>query len=193
MKRSFMLVLVLFTFTSVVANKSTLKKSSKAPKGFEWVEAKEIRAALLMPIGWNFKHAAGDTGTQAYFLTLEKIKGKNGRFFTGFSVNVIKNIKYKTDLKPSEYAEQVMQKLKSQHKYRDYKTGKINKYFSYAEIQIVSKDNKGVLIKQVIRFVYNDIRDTLYICIFESPETSWKQYIKYGDVIFNNMVLEKDY
>ena len=64
-----------------------------APDGFSWKRIEEIHASFLLPDKWHFKSEANG-GTLAYFLSAEKIK-KSGRFETGLTINVFKNLKDK--------------------------------------------------------------------------------------------------
>ena len=70
------------------------------PTGFSWREVPEIKAAFLMPSGWQFKRQA-QGNTLALLITQGDID-KDGRFNTGLTINVLRNAKPGTAV---EYAD----------------------------------------------------------------------------------------
>lgn len=61
------------------------------PGGFSWREVPEIKAAFLVPSGWQFRRQTQGS-TLAIFITPEGFD-KDGQFSTGLTINVLRNAK----------------------------------------------------------------------------------------------------
>ena len=163
-----------------------------APKGFKWVALHEIDGAVLQPNGWHFRKDSSAPGTQAYFVTKQKIQGKDGQFQTGYSLNVVKGVKAKTGKTPTEYAGILMEELKGKGKYKDEGRKKINEYFETFYVSLLLEDAEGKTI-MAYSVTANDKTDAIYIAFFEAPFDKWDSEKALGLKIISNQAFEEKY
>lgn len=151
--------------------------------GFEWAGTGPGKCEFLKPEGW-FLRTEELKGTYGVFITKEKIeKGKN--FKTGFSLNVVKNIKAKTGATASQYALAfVLQSTKNKEIVKKPWSFN-NEPFKCYGVQV--KDNAKVIHYMLLA---NTKTDTLFVTFFESPPNKWIEAWGIGNVILNNMKID---
>jgi hypothetical protein len=136
-----------------------------------------------MPEGWFFKEELhGDT--RAFFISKESIE-KGGEFETGLTVNVFK--------------------LKRDAPDRAMKT--IAQYAQLGDVQKLWEEENGVLklygarihvtkdppaFTEHLLAIGNSRTNTLYIVLFESPDASWDDAWKKGEVMLGNFLLDDE-
>ena len=178
---------VLAMIISLPTLASSAPKPPPAPEGFSWKRIAEIKAAFLMPDGWFFKSEAAG-GTLAYFFTAEKIE-KGGQFETGLTINVFKNLK---DKDARAYAEAFAAKTAEQHE-------AIRKW----EVELGSLHGFGVITRQAGKegvptivvstlAIGNSRTNTLYLLLFESPESRWEAEWRKGEKMFELFFLDDE-
>jgi len=153
------------------------------PDGFSWADTGPQESDFLKPDDWFLK-IEEVKGIYAVFITKEKIE--NGKEFqTGFSLNVIKNIKKKTNVAPSLYAQAFVEQATK------------DKVITKSPWAVNAGPFKGfgVQVKDSVKTMHymliaNDKTNTLFIAFFESPPNEWNEAWKIGQVIFNNMKLD---
>lgn len=163
-----------------------------APGGFKWVALYEIDGAILQPNGWHFRKDSSAPGTHAYFITKQKIRGKDGQFQTGYSLNVVKGVKAKTGKTPTEYAGILMEELKGKGKYKDEGRKKINEYFENFYVSLLLEDSAGKTI-MAYSVTANNKTDAIYIAFFEAPFENWDAEKAAGLRILSNQAFEEKY
>jgi hypothetical protein len=155
----------------------------KPPSGFTWQEIPELKAAFLKPEGWFFKRET-DKGTQAYFITKESING-NGRFDTGLTVNVFR---LKND-SATERGKALIDKMASDHNVERW----ARTVGSFQEFGCLLKDTdaSGTIVILALT-VANPKTNTLYLFIFESPESGWDAAWKIGKQVMDTLAIDDD-
>jgi len=151
------------------------------PEGFSWQEIPELKAAFLKPAGWHFKREE-QKGTLAYFITKENIE-KTGEFQTGLTVNVFKNRKKSA----VEQARDIVDRIAADK--HGEKWGKDVGPFREFGCRTKDTDASGTIIMQTLS-VANPKTNTLYLFIFESPESDWEKAWKIGEKIMDQLALD---
>ncbi|MBL4759925.1 MAG: hypothetical protein JKY80_03605 [Mariprofundaceae bacterium] len=157
-----------------------------SPKGFKWFNSQLGASSFLIPEGWFIKEEV-NKGHYALFISKEEIK--DGRDFkTGFSLNFNTNVTKKTGSKPSDYAKGwVSEFQKSMNKEIIEKPWHFESN-GFKGFGIKSKDAEIIMHNMLIA---NDKSDSLYITLFEAPAEQWTKAWKIGNVIMNNLRLDK--
>ena len=180
MKRAMPLVATLFLWTQALFAMDL----PTAPPGYAWQEIPEIKAAFLKPTGWHFKRES-KKGTLAYFITKEDID-KVGRFDTGLTINVIREMKGRSAV---EYAKSFVDRLT-----RD-KRGEQWTRTSAPLVQFgcryKASDARGTA-KILTLMVANQKTNTLYLFIFESPESDLDSASQTGEKIMDMLAIDDE-
>lgn len=152
------------------------------PAGFTWQEIPELKTALLKPDGWFFKREE-QKGTLAYFITKENID-KDGRFQTGLTVNVF-------HLKKGSAVEQGKSIVEGVATTKNAKAF-VTDAGPYREFGCLTKDtNSSGTVVIFTLAVANTKTDTLYLLIFESPESDWDAAWKLGKEMVDKVPLQE--
>ena len=185
---TFTVVIFLLSFCFVSAEEINLPK---APEGFSWQLCPSIKAGFLVPDGWFFKEEE-QQGTKAFFISKESID-QNVIFKTGLSVNVFSKSSVKTGMMPSLYAKKFIMTMNSMVPSDKIQAIGDGVYFKGFGTISISKPAGAEAVKQYTLAMGNDISDTLYIFVFESPESEWDQAWEKGSVIIDNLALDTEY
>jgi hypothetical protein len=151
------------------------------PSGFAWQEIPEIKAAFLRPNGWFFKREE-QKGTLAYFITKEDID-KNSKFDTGLTVNVFH---LKKDSAVERSAKLVDQLAADNHV--DKWAREIGPFREFG-CSYKDTDPGGTSIIHTLT-VANPKTNTLYLFIFESPESDSGAAWKLGKQIMDTLAID---
>ena len=170
MKRSFLAGLVI-TFSLQTLHAMDLPK---APTGFTWQEIPELKAALLKPNGWFFKQENGN-GTMAYFITQEDLS-KSGEFATGLTVNVF----HLKDNSAVARGKAMIDQMASKHHVKT-ETRAFGPFQEFA-CDLEDTDASGSIRMRALT-IANPKTNTLYLFIFESPESMWEGAWRLGEQI----------
>lgn len=162
------------------------KQSQSQPRGYSWRECDGLIIKFLIPDGWFFKEESNQD-TKACFVTKQSID-TNGYYITGLTANAVPNILQKTAFKPTDYAQQFLQKISLK-----YKTGDMKQTIDKPNIKgftrtVYSEASYGPITQQFL-VVGNDNTDTVYIIWFEGPTSSWDSDWSFGKVIMDNISL----
>jgi hypothetical protein len=151
------------------------------PPGFTWQEIPELKAALLKPNGWFFKREE-QKGTLAYFITKENID-KDGQFQTGLTVNVF-HLKKDPAVERAKYMIDQLATAKHGEKWAQ-------DVGPFREFGCLTKDTdaSGTTVMHTLT-VANPRTNTLYLFIFESPESDWDVAWKTGKQIMDRLALD---
>lgn len=155
----------------------------KPPGGFTWQEVPELKAAILKPDGWFFKKES-DKGTLAYFITKEDLN-KSDQFSTGLTVNVF-HLKQDSAV---DHGKDLINNMASQHHVKPW----IQSFGPFQEFGCLLKDTDttGTIVMHALA-VANPKTNTLYLFIFESPESDWDAAWKLGKQIMDTLVLDNE-
>ena len=153
------------------------------PPGFTWQEIPELKAAFLRPEGWFFKREEGK-GTLAYFITKESIEN-GGEFQTGLTVNVFRHKKDNAVDTAKLYIDRVAAK------YHAEKWSKEVGPFEEFGCLFKDTDSSGTTASQAL-MVANPKTNTLYLFIFESPESDWDSAWKIGKQVMDALAIDDD-
>ena len=154
-----------------------------APSGFTWQEVPELKAAFLKPDGWYFKRET-QKGTLAYFITKEDID-KQGEFQTGLTVNVFK-LKKDSAVEPAKYM--IDQLADSKHA---EKWAKAVGPFREFGCRTKDTDASGTIVVETTT-IANPKTNTLYLFVFESPESDWETAWKTGAKIMDTLAVDDE-
>lgn len=159
-----------------------------APEGYSWKKLDSVKAAFLMPQGWYFKQE-GQGDTRAFFLTQEDIDTK-GEFETGLSLNVVRLKKDKAPERAALFIAQLTQT--PGHELQD--TWKVEAGVLQGLGARFRQTEKGYppVIKAVLA-IGNSRTNTLYLLVFESPESNWKAAWAKGDTMLKDFLLDDEY
>ena len=153
------------------------------PPGFTWQEIPELKAAFLRPEGWFFKREE-DKGTLAYFITKESIEN-GGEFQTGLTVNVFRHKKDSAVETAKYYVDQLAAK-----KHGEKWSKEVGPFKEFGCL-IKDTDSSGTIVSQTL-MVANPKTNTLYLFIFESPESDWDSAWKIGKQIMDALAIDDD-
>jgi hypothetical protein len=154
-----------------------------APTGFSWQEIPELKAALLRPEGWFFKREESK-GTLAYYITKEDI-AKTGEFETGLTVNVFRLKKDKAVDRAKAMIDSVALKYHGEQWSKE--VGPFQEFGCSYKVT----DASGTIVSQSLA-IANSKTNTMYLFIFESPETEWNSAWKIGHQIMESLALDDD-
>jgi hypothetical protein len=156
----------------------------KAPSGFTWQDIPELKAAFLKPEGWFFKQEV-DKGTLAYFITKEDIT-KTGQFDTGLTVNVFR---LKQD-SAVQRGKAMIDKMASDNHGKTW-TQSVGAFQEFGCL-IKQTDASGTIVMHALT-VANPKTNTLYLFLFESPESGWDAAWKIGKPIMDTLAIDDDF
>jgi hypothetical protein len=153
------------------------------PTGFTWQQIPELKAAFLKPAGWFFKREE-DKGTLAYFITKEDMD-KKGQFQTGLTVNVFR-LKKDSAVERGKGLIDRMAADKHGEKW-------VQKAGPFQEFGCLVKDTdaSGTVLMHALA-VANPKTNTLYLFIFESPESEWDIAWKTGKQIMDTLAIDDE-
>ena len=154
------------------------------PSGFTWQQIPELKAAILRPDGWFFRQES-DKGTLAYFITKEDIR-VNGQFETGLTVNVF-------HLKQDSAVDHAKALIDNMAAGKSGKTwSRPVGAFQEFDCQFKDTDASGTIVMSALT-VANPKTNTLYLFVFESPESDWDTAWKIGKPIMDTLAIDDDY
>lgn len=153
------------------------------PPGFTWQEIPELKAAFLKPNGWFFRREE-QKSTLAYFITKENID-KNGQFQTGLTINVF-HLKKDPAVEKGKYMIDQISTAKHGEKWsRDF--GPFREFGCLAK----DTDSSGTTVANYLA-VANPKTNTLYLFIFESPESDWDSAWTTGKQIMDTLAIDDE-
>ncbi len=176
-KLALALTLISFTQIGVAIDLPT------APTGFKWQEVPELKAAFLRPDGWFFKQEE-QKGTLAYFITKEDIS-KGGEFQTGLTINVF-HLKKDPAVERGKYIIENVANAKHGERWAQ----KVGPFYEFGCLT-KDTDSTGTTVTQTLT-VANPKTNTLYLFIFESPESDWDSARKTGKQIMDTLALDDE-
>ena len=156
-----------------------------APSGFAWREVPEIKAAFLVPNGWQFRrHTQG--GTLALFVTPEGFD-KDGRFSTGLTVNVMRNAKPGT---AAEYADAFIARLAANKRTAEVWARQFGPFKGYGCRYKTTTDRDTSMVHTLM--VANPKTGTLYLFVFEAPTANWNTAWAKGEKIMEFLAVDDE-
>jgi hypothetical protein len=180
----------LLAFLSAFITAAALKAQAPppAPEGYSWKKLDAIKAAFLMPNGWHFKEETHGT-TLAYFFSEENIDAK-GEFETGLTLNVI----HLQEDKAQERAVATLAALAQTpgNELQDAwetETGVLKGIGG----RIRTTEKGHLPLMMVMLAIGNARTNTLYLLLFESPESRWKQAWEKGEKMLKLLMLDDEY
>ena len=152
------------------------------PSGFSWQQIPEVNSALLKPDGWYFKQAEKQ-GILGYFITKQDID-KLGHFDTGLTVNVFPKLGNGLAV---ERGKALIDKVAAAHNQMGWsrQAGQLQEF----GCEIKDTDASGTEVMHALA-VANTKTDTLYLFIFESPESDWNASWKIGKEIMDALTFD---
>jgi len=155
------------------------------PSCFSWREVPEIKAAFLVPSGWQFRrHTQGST--LALFVTPEGFD-KDGRFSTGLTINVMRNAKPGTAV---EYADAFIARLASDKRTGEVWARQFGPLKGYG-CRFKTRTDRDTSIVHTL-MVANPKTGTLYLFAFEAPAASWRDAWAKGEKIMEFLAVDAE-
>jgi hypothetical protein len=176
-------VMLLTLFAAILVQTLSAIELPPPPSGFTWQEIPELKAAFLRPNGWYFKREE-EKSTLAYFITQQNID-KEHRFQTGLTVNVFR---LKKD--PAvERAKNLIDQIAASKHVESWS----EEVGPFREFGCLAKDTDpaGTSIVHTLA-VANPKTNTLYLFIFESPESDWEAAWKTGKQIMDTLAIDDE-
>ncbi|GKS57129.1 hypothetical protein YTPLAS18_06560 [Nitrospira sp.] len=157
-----------------------------APAGYSWVEFKEVNAAYLKPNGW-YQAIRSDEEVATLFISKENME-QLGSYRTGLSVNVIRNVRQRAGVTPSQFAQRTVAKTAASKEVLSQWTtpksgGTLNVGFRYRD----PSPFPALLIHTVL--LADDRADLLQILVFGAPESEWEKAWKHGEQMMSDMLI----
>lgn len=182
MKRAHFLAAVALSIVPV-AEPVEAAELPAAPVGFSWIEIHDIRGAFLLPTGWHFRKR----GDFQYFLTREPMEpGKS--FETGLTVSVVRKVSESTGWEAPAYSEAIASAPSDGEELLDSWQNSFGTLPLFgARLRRAREGLEPVIFQRLV--LGNGATDTMYILLFESPESSWQEMWKLGDTMLNQFLL----
>ena len=160
-----------------------------SPAGFSWVELTEVRAALLLPSGWHFRQRGnGDGHTFVYFLSPEPLAAVE-HIEAGLTVSVGRKISEGSGVPAPAYAEALSAALSEGEELVDSWTNTSGTLPLFgARIRRAREGQEPVIFQRLA--IGNGTTDTLYLIVFESPESAWQEMWKLGEKMLEQFLLD---
>jgi hypothetical protein len=153
------------------------------PPGFIWQEIPELKAAFLRPANWFFKREE-EKGTLAYFITKENIEN-NGQFQTGRAINVFR-LKKESAVERGRRIIDQLAAAKHGEKWTK-EVGPLKEFGCLTR----DTDSTGTSASQTLAAA-NPKTNTLYLFIFESPESDWDASWKIDKQILDALAIDDE-
>ena len=193
MKRLLVTSILLAGFVELVAGQEPRveKTRPEAPAGFRWQELEDIPGSfVLLPAGWHYWKAASKDSV-AHRVTKED--PQDGPFLTGLTINVVRDVKKKTDLDPSLYAVHYVSEYMKGNKVlikpdKILAVGPFQRISCQVEKPFAVRGKERLCHVRVVTYA-NDKTGTLYVVIFGAPVEEWDEAWKIGKQLFNPILL----
>lgn len=180
--------------SSVTARLSEEEASARpAPDGYEWVACEGgLHCKYLKPDGW-FAYQEAKGRTQALFITERPFSPPEKRFEVGLTVNVVRDLEERLGITPRAFMQQMLQTAASQAlEASDIGQAELFEGVHTAYVSLVVPGPPGgenvVLQEQIIA---NNFTGTVYVLIFEAPESQWDHAWFHGRTIFDHLQMSK--
>ncbi len=155
----------------------------KAPAGFSWKNVASIKAAFLLPDKWFFKEELRKD-VRGIFLSKENID-QSGKFDTGLTINVFKN---KKDA-PARARQYIAEQAEGGDVVNLWEAE--NGVLKLYGVRLHVTRDPPAFTEHVLA-IGNEKTDTLYILMFESPDATWDEAWKKGEVMLGNFRLDDE-
>lgn len=182
MKRVFLMALL----TAVLVPALSATDRPLLPAGFAWQEIPVIHAVFLKPTGWFF-HEEQNSGTLAYFISKKDIS-KGGEFQTGLTINVFPKLKQGSAV---QRGKTLVDNIVAQHPDANRWDRQVGPFQIYG--CNVTDTNKAGTTVSMTYVLANPKTNTLYLLIFESPQSTWDTSSHIGKQIMSTMSLDPDF
>ena len=176
------------------AEAETEAASPEAPKGFSWRQLEDVRITVLVPDGWLVSRFE-EKGTIAYKVTTDKT------YQTGLTINIITNVSDKTKHDTAAVGKKISAPVYAVYQIEQYKkhsTTVLDEWHREMPPLLIS----GCEIVKTIDGVESHIRstaignaktDTLYVWMFGSPASSWKEAWAFGRKMLNPILIDNEF
>ena len=139
------------------------------PSGYTWEECNDIGGALLRPDSWFFRRVA-DGSQLAYFITKEAWEPPRS-FDVGFTFNVIFDIPGRLGMPPTEYGERFVARAAERRQVERTWSHEMGPFKAHGIVYLGVGENSGFKFFNLV--IANDKTGTVYLAIFEAPESGW--------------------
>ena len=179
-------VLLVGLFATLFVRALSAADRPPLPPGFSWQELPAIHAIFLKPDGWFF-HQEMDNGTLAYFISKEDIS-KSGEFQTGLTINVFPKLRQGSAI---DRGRALVDNLVAKHPGSNHWDRRIGPFQEYG-CNVTDTDQSGTTVTSTY-VLANPKTNTLYLLIFESPQSTWDTYAQIEKQVMSTMSLDDSF
>jgi hypothetical protein len=173
-----------FWICLVVAAAALAIELPAAPTGYSWREIPEIKAAFLVPNGWNFLQERRG-GALALFIT-EKPFSPPAEFETGLTINV-----FRDDPSAPARLKATLDKMVATHSAR-LSSGAFGPFAMLSSEFDSPREGGKEPIRTFVLGIANPETKTTYLVMFESPVSLWPAAWSKGKPIVEMLALESE-
>lgn len=184
------------TRTATVAAELTEEQADAypAPDGFSWVTCGDgLRCRFLKPDGWHEVSQSGE-GTFALFLTEDAFTPPDERFEVGLTINVVRDVE-RAGVSPVDFMRHQLQGMKS----IAVESGPIDESdvmegirMGFLSATLGASEEGEERVRLVQQIVANANTGTVYMLIFEAPESRWDAAWTTGEVVMAQVGLSPE-
>ena len=188
MEKPFRRLIVLSLFVASAALATDLPP---APDGFSWQQLDAIRGALLMPNGWHFL-VRTNHGETNYYLSEDDLSGRDleGELGTALLAGVVHVDK--SDAQDRALKMLLMLEKSEGAELQDTWKTEVGGLEGFgARVRMTVNDHPPLMMAALA--IGNPKTGALYLFVYESPETRWKQTWESGRKMFDSVRLDDGY
>ncbi len=161
----------------------------------EFALGSDMALVVQKPTDW-VSHISGSKDVTAFRISKEK--NEDGSFLTGLTVNIVTDVKAKSQLAPSDYSKKYLADVyrgAGESALEFFPESKENDLFMKIGIRV--DEQKVVAGKDYVFTVnhnvfYNDKLDIMLISIFGTPKEQWAENEKYFMATIKMQIVKKD-
>ncbi len=161
------------------------------PAGYEWLQATEVRAAFLQPMGWHFTKSRA--ANEYEYQISREAPGPDGDFDTGLTINVITKITERTGKTPSQFAADFMAQTTAELGGPEGPFQTFKSPYEFRGGLFASNDPVKGRFNAHIGTIANDRTGTIYLVIFEGPAAEWTDIWAHGETMIKKLAINSGF
>ena len=164
----------------------------RVPQGFRTVPCNHgLSCQVLVPPNWH--HLVTDwKGTVGVFVARESLEPPVPWFQTGLTVNVIQQVSRKAHLSPARYAEQYLERKRSEARSSHdpvVRTPSHDLWIVGLTTELAGPHDPEP-VRRHHRVIANEATDTVYLVDFEAPVSQWSEAWPLGRVLLDHLAID---
>lgn len=155
--------------------------------GFHVERLEPIQASIQIPDGWHFR-SEQKNDTTAFFVTREPLDTA-ATFKIGLTINCVRHVTDKAHVKPSKYIDAFTRLMDTKESITNPRTNNQGPFnMIWFDVDLPNEGRNATHVKYFL--IANDTTDTMYIMLFEAPQSEWTEAYEKGVVMLKNIVLD---